>query len=177
MKPLVAALAFSSLIFASGADAGRVPRSKMANMEKLINTQIAAMYPEEPYFLIGLARGTYLEGFGAVFSAEINLATGPSLSPFKQTISREEIQRHRDKKEVRLPLLRNRMTAIVSSMAATLENLPPTEEFVLSITLLRYPWEENFGPSQIVMRVQRGRLLDSARVSAKPETVIRTQEY
>jgi hypothetical protein len=171
-------LMLAAAIVAKPSEAPRVPLTKVVNTEKLISTQFAAMYPEEPWFLIGMARGVYLTGFGVVFSAEINLATGPSLSPFKQTITKEEITRHRDKKEIRLPLLRNRMYSIVGSMASYLETIPDNEEFVLTVTLLKYPWEETTGmPSQIVMRVPRGRLMDAQRQNARPDTVIKVQEY
>jgi hypothetical protein len=155
-----------------------VPLSKIVNTQKLISTQLAAMYPEEPWFLIGTARGVYLGGAGAVFSAEINLAMGPSLSPFKQTITREEVARHREKEEVRLPILRKRMYSIVGSLASYIETMPANEEFVLAVTLLKYPWEDPAGiPSQIVMRVPRGKLVDAQRQNAKPDAVIKVQEY
>jgi hypothetical protein len=163
---------------ARAAEPPHLPLAKVVNTEKLISTQLAAMYPEEPWFLIGPARGVYLNGFGVVFSAEINLATGPSLSPFKQTITREEIARHRDKKELRLPVLRTRLYAIVGEMAAYLDTLPGNEEFVLVVTLLKYPWEEANGmPSQIVLRVPRAKLLEARRQSASLDTVVKVQEY
>lgn len=155
-----------------------VPLIKIVNTEKLISTQLAAMYPEEPWFLIGPARGVYLNGFGVVFTAEINLATGPSLSPFKQTISKEEIAHHREKKEARLPVLRARLYEIVGQMANYLETLPPAEEFVLVVTLLKYPWEDSAGmPSQIILRVPRAKLVEAHRLNAKLDTVVKSQEY
>ncbi len=172
------ALFFVTALITRTAEPPRITLAKVINTQTLISTQLAAMYPEEPWFLIGPARGLYLDGTGVIFSAEINLATGPSLSPFKQTITREEIARHREKKEIRLPLLRKRMYSIVGSMASYLEMLPNQEEFVLAVTLLKYPWEEAGGmPSQIIMRAPRGKLVEAQRQNAKPETVIRTQEY
>ena len=168
----------ATLAFAASPDNSRPARAKVVNVEKLINTQIASMYPEEPYFLLGTARGMYLEGFGVVFSAEVNLATGPSLSPFKPSVTKEEIARHREKKEARLPALRTKMVTVVANMSSLLETLPKTEEYVLAVTLLRYPWEENAGqPSQIVMRVQHSKLIEAQRANAKPESVIQVQEY
>jgi hypothetical protein len=181
MNTLILALAGALAAAAAGPAAAtteaRVSRAKIAAIEKFINNQFVAMYPEEPYFLIGLARGVYIEGYGAVFSAEINLATGASISPFKQTITREEIQRHKEKKEARMPPLRASLSGIVTTMNGYLETLPPNEEYVLAVTLLRYPWEEAAVPHQIVMRVQRARMLEALRSNARPETAIRTQEY
>lgn len=160
------------------ADAPRIPLAKVVNTEKLISTQLSAMYPEEPWFLIGPTRGVYLAGFGVVFSAEINLATGPTLSPFKQTITKEEIAHHRERKEARLPVLRNRLYEIVGQMASYLETLPPNEEFVLAVTLLRYPWEDASGmPSQIILRAPRAKVLEALRLNAHLDSVVKSQEY
>ena len=178
MKPVIAALVFGSIVLAASAENPKVPRPKMASVELMVNTQLAALVPEEPYFLIGLARGAYLDGIGAVFSAEINLATGPSLSPFKQTISKEEIQKHLEKKNSRMPLLRSRMISIISGMASYLETMPNNEEFIFAVTLLRYPWEVADGiPSQVVLRVRRDQLLNAQRTNARVDSVIRLQEY
>lgn len=175
---LTTILLLAAAIASKPAEPPRITLAKVVNTEKLISTQLAAMYPDEPFFLIGTARGVYLDGLGVVFSAEINLATGPTLSPFKQTISKEEIARHRDRKQVRLPLLRNRMFTIVGSMASYLETMPNNEEFVLAVTLLKYPWEDTTGmPAQIIMRAPRGKLMEAQRQNAKPETAIKVQEY
>jgi hypothetical protein len=160
------------------AEPAHVPLAKVINTEKLISTQLAGMYPDEPFFLIGTTRGVYLNGFGVVFSAEINLATGPSLSPFKPTISKEEIAHHREKKESRLPVLRNRLYEIVGQMGNYLDTLPTNEEFVLVVTLLKYPWEDTSGmPTQIILRVPRAKLLEAQRLNAKPESVVKAQVY
>lgn len=178
MRFLAAALSAATLAFASGADAPKVPRAKIANAEKLVNTQLAAIVPEEPYFLIGLARGAYIDGVGVVFSAEINLATGPTVSPFKQDISRDQIEKLREKKESRLPLLKTRMINIVGSMANYLDTMPPGEEFVFAVTLLRYPWEDPAGiPAQIVMRVPRAKLLEAQRSKTPIDKAIGVREY
>jgi len=173
------ALLSGTLMFASGADTAKVSRTKIINVEKLINTQMASMVPDEPYFLIGLARGTYLEGLGVVFSVDINLATGPTVSPFRPPITKEEIARVREKKDARLPLLRTKMFAVIGSMASLLDTLPPNEELILIVTLLRYPYEDGGAtlPSQIVMRVPRGKLIEFQRNSTKIDTVIRAQEF
>jgi hypothetical protein len=70
------------------------------------------------------------------------------------------------------------MYSIVGSMSSYLETMPNNEEFVLTVTLLKYPWEDTTGmPSQIIMRASRGKLMDAQRQNAKPETAIKVQEY
>ena len=160
------------------ADVRGVPRAKIANAEKLIDTQLASMYPDEPWFLLGPTNGVYLDGFGAVFSAQINLATGPTSTPFKLEISKEEIARHRDKKITRLPDLRKMMLKIVGSTGGYLDNLAPSEQFVLSVTLLRYPYEDpKSAPSQIVMQVEHGKLVDAQKRGAPLDSIVKVTEY
>lgn len=155
-----------------------VARAKVINAEKLINTQLAGMYPDEPWFLLGPARGVYLQGFGVVFTAEINLATGPTQSPFKMEITKEEIARHQDKKITRLPALRGMMAKLVGFTADYLDTLPAGEQLVLGITLLRYPYEDpKIAPSQIVMQAERSRVLEAKRKQEPIDTVVRAMEY
>lgn len=178
LAPLAALAAVLVCAVSSQADVPRLSRAKVANAEKLISTQLASMYPDEPWFLLGPTRGVYLEGYGVVFTAEINLATGPTSTPFKMDISKEEIARHRDKKLTRLPGLRAMMLKIVGSTSAYLDTLPVTEQMVLGVTLLRYPYEDpKSAPSQIVMQVERGKLLDAQKRGASLDSVVKTVEY
>jgi hypothetical protein len=175
LSGLAAVLVFALTLTA---DVRGVTRAKMANAEKLINTQLASMYPDEPWFLLGPARGVYLDGYGAVFTAEINLATGPTSTPFKLEITKEEIARHRDKKITRLPDLRTMMMKIVGSTSAYLDNLVPSEQFVLGVTLLRYPYEDpKSTPSQIVMQAEHGKLADAQKRGAPLDSVVKVTEY
>src|SRR5438309_11253376 len=68
--------------FAATADRPKVNRVDVANMEKVVNNQIQRMFPNEPWMLLGFARGFYINGVGAVFSADVDLATGPVVTPF-----------------------------------------------------------------------------------------------
>ena len=70
------------------------------------------------------------------------------------------------------------MYSIMGLIASSLETMPNSEEYVLAVTLLKYPWEDTPNmPTQIVMRVPRGKLMDAQRQNAKPESVIKVQEY
>lgn len=172
MRLCIAALT-ATVALAAGPEPAKVPRAKVANAEKMINTKLAGMYPDEPYFVIGFTRGVYLEGVGVMFSAELNLATGAMPTPFHPTITKEEIAAHREKKQARLPLLRTAMYSVLNTMGSYLEMLPPTEEVIFAVTLLRYPWEDPAAaPSQIIMRAPRAKLRQ-----AKPEEVTKVQEY
>jgi hypothetical protein len=141
-------------------------------MEKAFDGRLA--YTADAFDLLGSTRGVYLDGYGAVFSTELNLIVSPNLSPFHPAFSKIEIAHIHDRKVQRLPLLKAKMREMLVASAASLENLPPSEQVVLAVSLFHYSWEDYSGlPSQIVMQAERQKLLSNAT----RETAIRTVEY
>ena len=149
-----------------------VTRTALATLEKGIDSHLA--YSADNFDLLGSTRGVYLEGYGAVFSIELNLILSPNVSPFHPAFSKMEIARIRDRKIERLPLLRQKMREMLIASAGSLENVPPSEHVVLAVSLFHYSWEDYSGlPSQIVMQAERQKLLSNAT----RETAIRTVEF
>jgi len=152
----------------------RVARAALAGVERSFDGRFARAYAPDSFELLGPTRGVYLEGYGAVFSAELNLIVSPNLSPFRPSFTKIEIARIHDRKVQRLPLLKQQMREMLVASAASLENLPPCEQVVLAVSLFHYSWEDYSGlPSQIVMQAERQKLLSNAT----RETAIRTQEF
>jgi hypothetical protein len=151
----------------------RLTRAVLASVEKTCDGRLEASAPDA-FELLGSTRAVYLEGYGAVFSAEVNLIVSPNLSPFHQSFTKIEITRIHDRKVQRLPLLKQRMREMLVASAASLENLPPSEQVVLAVTLFHYSWEDYSGlPNQIVIQAERQKLLSNAT----RETAIRTVEF
>jgi len=152
----------------------RVGRGALAAVEKSIDTRFARAYTPEAFELLGPTRGVYLESYGAVFSTELNLIVTPNVSPFRQSIGKAEIARIHERKVQRVAVLKEQMREILAGAAASLENLPPSEQVVVAVSLFHYSWEDYSGlPSQIVMQAERRKLL----ANATRETAIRTQEF
>jgi hypothetical protein len=150
----------------------RVTRAALAGIEKNFDGRFSRAV--DSFDLLGATRGVYLEGYGAVFSTELNLILSPNLSPFHQSFTKLEIARIHDRKVQRLPLLRQQMREMLLASAVSLENLPPNEQVVLAVSLFHYSWEDYTGlPSQIVMQAERQKLLSNAT----RETAIRTVEF
>ena len=150
----------------------RVTRAALASVEKGFDGRFTRSY--DSFDLLGTTRGIYLEGYGAIFSTELNLIVSPNLNPFHQSFTKIEIARIHDRKVQRLPLLKQQMREMLIASAASLENLPPSEQVVLAITLFHYSWEDYSGlPSQVVMQAERQKLLSNAT----RETAIRTVEF
>ena len=175
MRHLAAIALVAAAAFAGTVERPKVTRADVANMEKAVNDQITRMFPDEPWVLLGFARGFYINGVGVVFSADINLASAPALTPVTPNPRKEVLVAQHEKKQKRLPVLRETMYTIVRYLSTTATSLPEDEQVVLCVSLMRSPWEiGNDIPAQIVMHVQRGKL-----VAAKTplDSVIKAEEY
>jgi hypothetical protein len=112
--------------------------------------------PNTPIDLLGATRGVYLDGYGAVFTSEISLVRAPSLSPFHQTITKEEIAQVHQRKLDRLPALRDSLKQMVQSAARSLFLIPENQQIVVAVRLDYLQWENTAGmPGLILMRADR----------------------
>lgn len=162
------------------ADPTRQVRQSLAALERIFDSRIERQSIEDPFLLLGTTRGLYLEGYGAVLTAEVNLVTGPALTPFRPALSKEDIARLHAKKLQRLPVLRQIMREMLLDAAGSLEAVPPGEQIVLAVTLFYYSWEDRTGlPAQILMQASRQQLLAlrRSRSPAALESAITVKEY
>lgn len=162
--------------------APRLNLAAVTAMEKSFNRRLEReVLDGDPFLLLGLTRGIYIEGFGIVYSAEVNLAQGPGISPFHPEVTKEDVARLRQKKMARLPLLRNAMKQQLLDMAGSLDGLPAEQQIVLGVTLFRHSWEDTTGlPHQVVMQAQKRQLLEiqtGRRDRAQLDAVVRVQEF
>lgn len=152
-RVFVAAIAMTAFAARTGPD-----RTALASVEKMIDRRIETLF-DDPFLLLGMTRGVYVEGVGAIYSAEVGLAVAsgnPMARPTPQ-----EMDRLRRKRLERLPALRAAMQDILGQAAARLTSLPPTERVVLGVTLFRRADEDSSGiPAQIVMQATRKSLMD-----------------
>ncbi|HWQ53322.1 MAG TPA: hypothetical protein VN442_06535 [Bryobacteraceae bacterium] len=152
----------------------RPDRVAIAALEKAFNGRIRKASNTDPMEVMNAAQGVYLQGFGAVFTAELDLIMTPGLSPFRQNMTKPEIERVRARKADRLPMLKMIMREAMMETAATLTGMPPEENVVIAVALFHYHWEDWTGmPAQIVMQAPRKKLL--GRASA--DSAIQVQEY
>ena len=180
-RALVCAVLLAAPIRVTAAENPRAARAALVVIEKDFNGRIERYNIDDPFLLLGATRGVYLEGYGAVFTAEVNLVAGPVISPFRPTISKEEIAKLRQKKLSRLPVLKQIMRDLLVNSAATLETVSPNEQIVVGVSLFYFSWEDSTGlPSQILMQADRKALLptQAGRLDrAALDSVIRTQEF
>jgi hypothetical protein len=152
----------------------RITRAALSGLEKNFDNRFEKGSGTDPFELLGPTRAVYLEGYGVVSSAELDLIVTPNLNPFHQVFTTAEKARIHERKLQRLPLVKQDMREMLIASAVSLENLPPNEQVVLAVTLFHYSWEDSSGlPAQIVMQAERQKLLSNAT----RETAIRTVEF
>jgi hypothetical protein len=171
VKPLAvfAGIAAATLCFAAAES--QVSRAAILAVEGSMNQTFGAR-SADPFDLLGTARGTYLEGYGTLFTFEVDLvnAGGLMMSPFKQTITPEELAGLRDRKLKKLPELKDAMRTAMMNASATLEGLPPNERVSIEAVLFSFSWEKNVKemPRRIFMSAEKQNLLDARANHATP---------
>src|SRR5579883_1951114 len=73
-------------------------RQSLKSVEDDFNAKLASFNPGDPVYMLGATRGIYLQGYGAVFSAELDLVQSPTINPFQKTISPEQAKTIHDRK-------------------------------------------------------------------------------
>ena len=155
-------------------------REQVVEVERSIDRRFRALQDGQPMALLGAARGVYLDGYGAVFTIEVNLYPSAALSPFRQSYSEEEKRQLNVRKRQRLESLESKAREILIEESAKLVGLPVGEKVALAVSLFHFAWEDLTGlPRQLVMAAARGVLAEArSGALAAPELKKRlTPEY
>ncbi len=95
-------LSFLLLVIAASAmasDAPRVPRNTLAATEHKLDNSFTKLWSDNPFVVLGPTRGVYLEGYGAVFTAEVNLVAGPVLGIMTPPMTKQDIAHTQTEKD------------------------------------------------------------------------------
>ncbi|HYO84102.1 MAG TPA: hypothetical protein VES20_22045 [Bryobacteraceae bacterium] len=154
----------------------RVSRTALRTLERSTDTSFETMMQEERLSVLGYTRSVYLDGFGVVFSTEVELVPSAAPNPFRPQFTKEDVARLREKKRVRISYLKEQMPAMLVNLAHSLREVPPNDKVALAVTIPYFRWENADGmPRQIVMTApRRALLLSNGSELAK---AIRTEEY
>ena len=168
MKPLFLAAAFAVVCYA--AFESPVSRASITAVENSINDKFRGNSPD-PYLLLGNARGTYLQGYGVLFTVELSLVVVTPPNPFRGPITPDEIASIQDRKAKKLPIMKDAMRSLMTNASSTLEGLPNSERIGLEAILFNYSWENNRGPRRILMTVGKQKLLDAKARHLSPAEI------
>src|ERR1700732_777632 len=105
MKSFVLLLSLVSAAYAAAGEAPRVDRTQMEKVEKGLDATLLRFTTDNSHTLIGVTRGIYLEGVGAVLTAELIVVNAP-VNIMHPLPTKEEVVQMRKKKLERIPLLK-----------------------------------------------------------------------
>src|ERR1700732_4722237 len=114
MKTFLQCLILPFLLLAVAAstiasDTPRVSRDQLIAVEKSLDSRYTKLWDDVPVAVLGLTRGIYLEGYGAVMTSEVDLVAGPTLLFMRGPLNKDEVEKFRQKKIGRVPELRRAM--------------------------------------------------------------------
>jgi hypothetical protein len=144
------------------ARAMKIAPQTFKDLERHFDTQLASTGgPSDPIDILGTTRGLYLDSYGAVFTTELSLIVTPTINPFHQQMTKEEVATVHKRKVARLPQLKQAMADMMRSSAMTLIQIPDSQQIVLSVRLLYLPWEDTGGlPAEVLMSASRREVLN-----------------
>ncbi len=137
-------------------DQSTVSQAVMTDLEKQLDKQVSKVGGKDPVQLLGLTRGIYLPGYGAVITQEISLVQTPYPNPFRQPITPQEAAQIHKRKIERLPLARQTVRQLWLDAAAALNMVPDTDQIVVAVRLLYQEWEDTHDlPGLMVVKATR----------------------
>ena len=169
IRSFSALLSVAVVLITAGSALAEPPVAQVALHEQIVRTERAIdsrfrnledVIDSTPMPLTGVTRGGYLNGFGAVFTVEVNLLPVPNLGPFSGFSEKAKTDLNLRKRQ-RLEDLEIRARTILLEEGPRLTEVPVTEKVALVISLLHYRWEDVSGlPSQLIMQARRQLLID-----------------
>jgi len=158
----LAVLGVAVLGVAAGAvaDTPAVRRSVIRAAELNLKERLLRIFPDNQYSVIGEPRGVYLDGYGAVFTAEMQpVNDGTSL--MHSILRPEEKAQVKAKKIARIPELKKAMKEALVDTGASLDEVPLDEQVVLEVVIDRFLWEDGSGyPAELLVQAPRRRLVE-----------------
>ena len=161
IKSFVLPLIAISVAYAAAGDAPRVDRTQIEKVQSGLDATLLHFTPDNSHTLIGLTRGVYLEGVGAVFTAEL-IVVNANVNIMKPLPTKEEVVQIRNKKLERIPILKRVLKDALVSAATSLGTIPPDEQVVIAVIVPRFKFEDATGlPAQITVQASKRKLMES----------------
>ena len=174
IKSLVLPLILASAAYAAAGESPRVDRTQIQKVQDSLDATLLHFTTDNSHTLIGLTRGVYLDGVGAVFTAEL-IVVNANVNIMKPLPTKEEVVQIRNKKLERIPILKRVLKDALVSAAASLATVPPDEQVVIAVIVPRFKFEDATGlPAQVTVQATKRKLLESK--GAALDALIRVTE-
>lgn len=164
MKPILL-IAAATLCFAASEPICSI--NSLKAVEAAINDRVQSNV-SDPYYFFAPARGTYLEGYGAVFTVDLGLVPVSPMNyvsnPFKPAGATEkDLLALHDRKLKKVDPLKAMMRDLMVNACQKLPGLPADERIVMEAFLVNFKWEQARDlPNRIVLKAHKQALLDAA---------------
>jgi hypothetical protein len=165
--PFVSVVTFMTVAaIAAVADAGaHVSRAAIRSVEKNLDDRLSKIWPDTPMSVTSHTRGLYLDGYGAVFTVEMNTASD-GVGLMSTVLTQQAKVQVKQRKVERMPQLERALEQALMDVAASLDPVPLDENVVIEVDLLRYTWEDGAGyPAEVLVQSTRRKLLDVKRAN------------
>jgi len=178
LRILLLWVATASVVAAEPAITKPDVRDSLETVERTMSDRLRTNEVLSTMYVLWRPRGAYLEGYGAVFTVELNLVPMGDISPFQKAYSAEQKRQLNVRKRQRLEDLTEQTRELLVEAAKQLNVVPEGEKVALAVTLFHYNWEDVTGlPSQLVVQAPRSALLAGAAGNlSKAELKARVQE-
>jgi hypothetical protein len=164
ISSLLLAVSLSAVAICTAATvAPRVSGNVLKAVEASLDDRVKALWPDNPFSVIRLSRGLYLDGYGAVFTVDVSpvLSTTSMMHP---TVTKEEVVKAHKVRAERIPQLKQAMRLAVADIASTLDPVPADDQITLVVYLTCAEWEDVSGmPAQLTFRGKKKALIDAKR--------------
>ncbi len=128
--------------------------------ETVLNKALEQKF-EKPFGILTESKGAYLEGYGAVFSVEVNLYPLRWISPFTPTpYSEKELRETRERKLQRVREIQELLADVLRDYGAGLAALRPDERVAIVVHLFNMEAERDM-PTQLVLQAQHQAVLEA----------------
>lgn len=144
----------------------RISGNLLKVVETSLDDRVKSLWPDNPFSVIRLTRGLYLDGYGAVFTVDVSpvLSTTSMMHP---TVTKDEVVKAHKVRLERVAQLRTAMRAAVADAAASLDPVPADDQVTLVVYLAYHEWEDiNGTPGQMTFRGKKKALIEAKRAGA-----------
>src|SRR5580704_17693476 len=155
----------------------RVSGNVLKAVELSLDDRIKSLWPENPFSIIRLTRGLYLDGYGAVFTVDVSPVLTKT-SMMHPTVTKDEVVKAHKVRGERIAQLKQAMRLAVADAAGSLDPVPADDQVTLVVYLASHDWEDVSGmPGQMTFRGKKKVLLDAkhAGVAALTQAVTITE--
>lgn len=160
------------------AAASAVNRASLRDLERAADSSFENLIKDDPLSILGMTRAVYLDGYGVVFSTEVELAASAAPNPFRPAFSKEDVARLKEKKKLRISFLKANMRGILMNFAAALQTVPASQNLAFAVTIPYFRWEDTAGmPKQILVTAPRQALLDAKAGNEQALATVKVQEF